>query len=206
MENKQRYFDLIDYYRTETWQRLRSERLKIDNYKCQMCGRPLDLQVHHIRYPEQLGTESVYDDLITLCKYCHEKVETEKAEYRQTVQGNIYEERRRRELAKRHVQEFIRRNEQNDYSAGGNLNLTQISVIKEEYAKWCNMMGYDPDDSCYVITIQSYFRNRRIEDIFRQKARGADYNFLLQKGYSKGMVFKYWNNKKLAESIVGHDL
>ena len=74
--------EYTEYLRSDTWQRLRSQRLKIDHYKCQLCGRPFDLQVHHIYYPQELGTEDVYSDLITLCEYCHEAVEQQKIDYK----------------------------------------------------------------------------------------------------------------------------
>lgn len=63
-----------DYMRlSATWKALREDRLKYDNYKCQKCGKAYNLQVHHIRYPEVWGEETI-DDLITLCDECHKKV------------------------------------------------------------------------------------------------------------------------------------
>jgi hypothetical protein len=51
--------------------------LAIDNFTCQRCGSKQDVQVHHLTY-ENFGDEDVYNDLITLCKRCHEDVEREK--------------------------------------------------------------------------------------------------------------------------------
>lgn len=62
---------LDDYVQTNVWRELRNERLKIDHYRCQYCGTGINVQVHHKRYPEIWGTESVDDDLITLCDRCH---------------------------------------------------------------------------------------------------------------------------------------
>ena len=56
------------------WKKKREARLKIDNYECRICGKnssEVQLEVHHKRYPE-LGTESVENDLTSLCKNCHE--------------------------------------------------------------------------------------------------------------------------------------
>lgn len=67
-----------NYIRSAAWQLKREERLKIDDYKCAMCGRPQDktkngLQVHHISY-RRLGNEIVYEDLVSLCPNCHRKI------------------------------------------------------------------------------------------------------------------------------------
>ncbi len=63
-----------NYLKSETWQNKRQKRLQIDKCKCALCGSPEKLQVHHIRYPNILGQESVYTDLITLCDDCHKAV------------------------------------------------------------------------------------------------------------------------------------
>lgn len=60
-----------DYLQTDVWRELRTKRLRLDNYQCQNCGTAMNLQVHHIRYPEVWGTENIYTDLITLCDDCH---------------------------------------------------------------------------------------------------------------------------------------
>jgi len=67
----------IDYLKSPEWQRKRTERLRMDGYKCAMCGFPRALTVHHINY-NNIYHEDVANDLITLCKKCHEKIEDEK--------------------------------------------------------------------------------------------------------------------------------
>lgn len=62
-----------DYIHTRVWAGVRDKRLVIDGYKCRSCGTGINLSVHHIRYPEVWGEESM-DDLITLCDKCHEMV------------------------------------------------------------------------------------------------------------------------------------
>lgn len=69
--------DLNYYYKTPAWAAKRSERLKLDGYKCAMCGFTRALEVHHINY-ERLGHEDVSKDLITLCKKCHNEIEAQK--------------------------------------------------------------------------------------------------------------------------------
>lgn len=60
-----------DYMQTDVWRELRNERLRIDHYRCQHCGTAINVEVHHIKYPDVWGMESVDDDLITLCAKCH---------------------------------------------------------------------------------------------------------------------------------------
>lgn len=62
------------------WRAKREEILKLDNYKCVICGSTDELQVHHRQYHfvERLGVKKMpwdYDNiyLITLCKKCHER-------------------------------------------------------------------------------------------------------------------------------------
>lgn len=66
-----------EYLKSPQWQQKRSERLKIDGYKCQRCGFTRALEVHHINY-ERLYHEDVSRDLVTLCKKCHKEVEAQK--------------------------------------------------------------------------------------------------------------------------------
>lgn len=61
------------YLETKKWQRARSERLKIDDFKCARCRSTKNLQVHHLTY-ERIGEERVDKDLITLCRKCHAEI------------------------------------------------------------------------------------------------------------------------------------
>ena len=62
-----------DYMRSSEWQEKRMQRLMMDGFRCQMCGSGTNLQVHHISY-DNLRKDAEIDDLVTLCKTCHEKV------------------------------------------------------------------------------------------------------------------------------------
>lgn len=62
--------DYERYMRSDDWQAKRQERLEMDGYTCQVCGRTdSPLQVHHRSYAK-LGDEPL-DDLITVCETCH---------------------------------------------------------------------------------------------------------------------------------------
>ena len=72
-EERRARLSYYDYLRSEEWQRKRRARLKLDGYRCQMCGSGTNLQVHHISY-DSLRTDAEIDDLVTLCRACHEQV------------------------------------------------------------------------------------------------------------------------------------
>jgi len=49
---------------------LHREVLIRDAWRCQLCGRPEKLEVHHIQSRSKLGDDT-YENLITLCAECH---------------------------------------------------------------------------------------------------------------------------------------
>ena len=53
------------------YSRLRKEILERDNWRCQVCGRIKNLDVHHLRRRSALG-EDLKTNLITLCRECHQ--------------------------------------------------------------------------------------------------------------------------------------
>lgn len=64
-----------EYMSSDAWKRKRLERLAVDQHRCRLCDACEDLEVHHrpgsyVRIPD----ESVQDDLITVCRICHEFV------------------------------------------------------------------------------------------------------------------------------------
>lgn len=74
--NRSEYYK--GYIRSDEWKQKEQDRMKVDDYKCVMCGRPGErtrhgLQVHHITY-RNLGHEDVLTDLVTLCAPCHKKM------------------------------------------------------------------------------------------------------------------------------------
>ncbi|MGH9547244.1 MAG: HNH endonuclease [Terriglobales bacterium] len=54
----------------ESYQRLCTEVLRRDGWKCQSCGRSRNLQIHHKEFRSQSGDDSE-ENLITLCTACH---------------------------------------------------------------------------------------------------------------------------------------
>ena len=68
-----------EYLQTQHWQNVRRQALRRAKYKCQLCNNDNGvLHVHHKTY-EHLGDEQD-DDLIVLCKACHEKFHDKQGE------------------------------------------------------------------------------------------------------------------------------
>ena len=152
--------EYVDYLKSDTWQRLRSQRLKIDNYKCQRCGRPFDLQVHHLFYPTELGTENPYRDLITLCDTCHELVENQKKTFRKDKKDAIIEQHN---YELRLIYRTIKQNACYDLSAlgMGKLDFCNIDVIKTHFGPLLE----GKTGLGYVSRVQNYFRDQRYKII-----------------------------------------
>ena len=183
------------YLQSPEWQKKRTERLKIDNFKCAVCGRPMDLQVHHLNY-DNVGHENIYTDLITLCKYCHTDIENEKKAYK-ARQGYAvhWMTQRRLELM------FCKSVQRKDLSSGGDLNLTNRDVIRKAWKEWITANGI-PFRDVRVTTIIDYFRNKRIRLILAMSAAGASPDEIMARGISYNMVHKYYNNPKLANTVM----
>lgn len=61
-----------NYLKTEYWQSVAKAVKARAKFKCQVCNSPLDLVAHHRTY-ENRGKELEHlDDLICLCRRCHE--------------------------------------------------------------------------------------------------------------------------------------
>ena len=54
-----------------TYRQLHRRILERDSWKCQMCGALRNLQVHHIKFRSQSGSD-LEENLITVCAGCHE--------------------------------------------------------------------------------------------------------------------------------------
>ncbi len=61
----------------DSYRRLCQQVLERDGWRCQCCGRPTDLQVHHIQPRGRLGADAE-QNLITLCSRCHEDIHLHK--------------------------------------------------------------------------------------------------------------------------------
>ena len=64
-----------DYINSSEWRKKRKERLELDGQRCRLCDSEERLEVHHRPSSySKIPNESVKDDLITICKHCHDLV------------------------------------------------------------------------------------------------------------------------------------
>lgn len=67
--------EYVKYIKGEKFKELKMERLKLDEYKCQICFKKVDEKTshcHHITYLRVLNEK--ISDLSTLCPCCHKKL------------------------------------------------------------------------------------------------------------------------------------
>jgi len=185
-----------EYLQSEHWQKIRAERLKIDDYKCQKCGRPLDLQVHHLNY-DNLGNEDIYSDLITLCKYCHHRIEQQKNDYK-----NDHHNAR-----KRHhdlINEFIALYEDEDLSniGKGKLNLCNQNVSRPLLQKFLLSNG-DISSPHGVSDVIAYFAKKRHQIILDFVEKGYPEYICYQRTlFSKSMIHKVYQRPETYKNEI----
>ncbi len=67
--------EYLEYIKGEKFKELKMERLKLDEYRCQICFKKVDEKTshcHHITYLRLLNEK--ISDLSTLCPCCHKKL------------------------------------------------------------------------------------------------------------------------------------
>lgn len=57
----------------DSYDAVRQQVLRRDDWRCQSCGAMSNLEVHHQEFRSHLGADSE-DNLITLCSACHRRV------------------------------------------------------------------------------------------------------------------------------------
>jgi hypothetical protein len=170
--------EYAEYIKSAEWQAKRNERLRIDNYTCQRCGGKRNLQVHHITYAN-IGHEDVHNDLVTLCKCCHEDIEREKRkndsatpcdfvlrevkrlnDVDKKIEEKIEEEKRqakqRRNDRTINTHNFIEDNKSRDIGFGGRENLCNILALTLAIENY----GLTREDVRFL-DIQNYFTYHR---------------------------------------------
>lgn len=183
--------DYKRYLNSDEWKWKRDKRIAIDQ-KCAICGRPFDLQVHHITY-ENVPNENV-TDLITVCRNCHIRIEGQKNHPGSSSQGIVN---------KMIAEQFCKEYQERDYSAMGDLDLCRLEVIKHYYYPFYKNHGGNLDMISGTQVIQCYFRNRRYEVILRYKENGAEpYIVLQQTKFSQQMVYKAYNKPQVVKNIL----
>lgn len=67
---KENYYDFLN---SDYWKYVRKLKLKSAGGKCQICGGKHNLVVHHNSYAHHKEEHKHLEDLVVLCRKCHEK-------------------------------------------------------------------------------------------------------------------------------------
>lgn len=182
-----------EYLQTEMWRYKAEKRRLLDGNKCRICGRPFDLNVHHMTYRNWPNENMT--DLITLCQYCHQKIESMKP-----TKGSdsfLY-------VASLLLDNFISEYKSKDYSAKGDLNLCDLEVIKKHLYPYLMSKGLDADWSTYgTSAVQKYFRNRRYEKILNiMEAGGEKEDVRRRYKFSEAMLAKVFSHPERAKRLL----
>lgn len=196
MDDKNLPDDYKEYINSPEWQGKRSERLRMDNFRCQKCGSTRSLQVHHTTY-QNFKHENVATDLITLCKLCHELIEYQKTEeYRiekEKWDAYIAENKERNARIQEYTftmngitAEFIALCDMHkmDYADKGKYNMCDYGVIKPLFNKY--LERYHLSEECKqcasISRIQKHFIVKRYLKIKELRSQGWR-NFDIQREY-----------------------
>lgn len=180
-----------EYLMSDEWKWKREKRLLIDQ-KCSICGRPFDLQVHHMTYktyPDENTT-----DLITVCKKCHERIESLKAAPWYDSFGIVN---------KLLVAQFIKEHQMQDYSAGGQIDFCNLEVTKKYLFPYMKEHGANLNYLSGAGSVQAYFRNRRYEVILDYIEHGYPKEITKQRvRFSTSMIDKVYKNPEIARRLL----
>ena len=165
------WIDYKAYLRSDEWKAKRDQRVLIDG-KCIVCGKPYDLNVHHLTY-ERIPNER-RSDLATLCRRCHLEIERRK----RYPSAESF-----RDLVAMLMNQFCIEYADKDLSGGGQLDLCKLDVIKAHLWPYLKEHMGDADHVTGCNPVQCYFRNRRYERILN----------MMEHGYPPGIIRKYTN-------------
>ena len=134
-------------------------------------------------------------DLITLCNHCHKAIEAEK-KYGSDDSFAI--------VARAFVKLFIKEYAPRDYSAQGDLNLCDFTVIKRYLYPYLMSKGLDADTSTMgATTVQEYFRNRRYEKILSiMEAGGEKEDVRRRYRFSEAMLTRVFSHPEKAKRLL----
>jgi len=169
------------YMQSPRWQMVRQTRFALDNYKCVCCGRPMDLECHHLSY-RNLGHEDILNDLVTLCKLCHEDIEQRKKDNDWGIKNQL-------------VYIFIRNYKGKDVLYGGKENLNVYATIEKYWEEMVNNL-HRTEIISYKTEIQNFFARKKEAFIKDCKNKNIPADYLRSKGISEGQIHKYYYSKE----------
>ena len=77
MQEKFDYGEYLDFMKSEDWKKTKNDLIAQIGLTCENCGKTFprrELDLHHLDYDKEFGTENE-KDLMLLCKECHHEKE-----------------------------------------------------------------------------------------------------------------------------------
>jgi hypothetical protein len=208
------------YLASEEFAEIRQAVFQRDNYKCAVCGKPHDLEPHHLTYIHLYNED--LRDLITLCSSCHKAyhaVDSMKISidnlYREEIDEKIMQQRK--ENQRKYQEERDHEDEvcdlvsntfkhflNEDYCKNGDYNLCDYSVIGVFIDKAISELSLSDKDSeiarrCISKQkLQNWVRCRRLEFLQRCMEKGLTIRDLCER-----TKFDFnWLNKYYKPQII----
>ena len=180
-----------EYLSSDEWKYKREKRILFDK-KCQICGRPFDLNVHHMTYKNFPNEQ--YTDLITVCKNCHIKIEEQKPASYYDSFGIV---------AKLIAKQFCIDYDEQDISSGGKLDFCNLNTIKKFFYPYLKEHGMTPDHTTGSNIITCHFRNKRYRIILEYIEKNYPINVTFKyTGFSYNMLRKVYENPQRAKELI----
>lgn len=192
-----------EYLKSETWKKIRAVRMNIDRNKCVVCGRPFDLQVHHMTY-ENIFMEDPFLDLVTLCRAHHEHIESLRGSSLFDIASNriqVRQSKNNREYTKRLAHQFCLEYAKDDRSSGGTKDLCNTKVVQAELFPYL-ARHYCPEHYGTII-VTEYFRNRRYEIILDMMEHGyPQFEIYKRTMFNQNMISKVFQDPEQARRLL----
>lgn len=180
-----------NYLTSPEWIEKREKRKLIDG-KCAICGKPYDLQVHHLTY-ENVPDEKT-TDLVTLCRPCHIRIENMK---RQPGSDSF------NQLNILLQYQFCKEHKKDDLSGGGRLDFCKYDVIKKHLFPYLKEHTGNAEKVSGCLYVQEYFRNRRYEIILEYMEKGYPQNIVYNRTlFSRTMIAKVYEKPEQAKDFL----
>lgn len=183
-----------EYLMSDDWRRKRDKRLLIDQ-KCSICGRPFDLEVHHMTYKTFPNENTT--DLITVCRNCHSRIESLKKESWYDSFGIVN---------KLLVDQFVKEYATKDYSAGGDVDFCNLEIVKRYLFPYMKEHGVNLNYLSGTNRVIERFRDKRYKVILNYIEHGYPKEIVKQRvRFSHSMIDKVYKEPEKTRKTLNYE-
>lgn len=224
-----KFMSYDDYLQSDEWKEKRMRILKRDGFQCRYCGTGMNLVVHHINYPEELGTETD-DDLITVCETHHKKIHegdlsvetilrtTAEDRLKNLVETRIEkgylaaaESRAIQKAREEATIGWINENKTRDFLYGGNENMCRLDLLKESYKEYADRVHCEPFGVTHLQVPLGFGHRMLVNELYNNGYSIDEIALILP--FDKAKIQKYlkdenlyWNEEKWSYYLPWQEL